>query len=336
MGKIKNSLQIACILILISATAFAQGRLAIHEKISGALRYWDGGLANNVKAITSNKPKATITSLPKGIPTGLTGYCDFQVNGGSPKYIAINPANPKRVHTTYMSADQGDVYGTRHVGYAYSSKDGFEWESYSSVRQAVTNTYVAFPALTLLQSQSGNAEAAIACSYTKLDNSGQLDSLRSLVFIDQYDEGVALFSQVSPSSSGFGKLQPIWPSILASNDGSKIWMMATNPGNYTSYYTVWDNISKKFGAYVGPLKTSTGYFLRSYGLYGMAISESGNKVAMCYIDVAGYINLNYTESTDGGQTFPDFTTLTPYPTVINDDTLTVFAGGDAVYVGENL
>lgn len=344
MGKIKSGLKLVCILLLASSTAFAQTIPEIPGKFFSTLKCLDGELGSSAKAITSYQPKATITSVPKGIPTGLSGYWDFQVNGGAPRYIVTNPANSKRVHVTYLSSSNSSnpVY-TRQVGYAYSSKEGYEWKSYNSIGPVLSSSYFGLPSITLLPNQSNVLQAAIGCAFSEYDKTGVTDSTGSVVFIDQYDEGGALFKLESLSSNiSFGKFQPVWPALLANKDGSKMWMIATSR-DYTSYYTVWDNTSGKFSAYSGALKTTTGNPLKSYGIYQIAISESGNKVAMIYTDVSGtanglggYETLNYAESTDGGQTFPYFTTLTPYPTVVNGDTLMVYAGCDAVYVGEDL
>ncbi|NTW48628.1 MAG: T9SS type A sorting domain-containing protein [Chlorobiales bacterium] len=330
----KKGLLIVCVLQLVSLSVLAQGTLKEWNQSVYLRHIRPNSSGKKVGRIQAYEPPPAVSSAPypyiKKVFTGLTGFCDFQINGGSPKYIAINPSDSNRIHVTYMSAgDSNNVGSTRRVGYAYSADGGETWTSLGSIGD-VAGASGAFPSLALLPNQNGDIHAAIACH-------AKPDMQRSFVFIDQYSEGLGLFQPTALNTAGFGDFQPVWPSLLASKDGSKMWMLATRPYPYfTSYCAVWDSVTKQFGAYVGSLKTEAGRTLRSYGIYGMAISESGSKVAMYYIDVAGYLNLNYTESSDSGQTFPNFKTITPYPTIINGDTLGVFVGCDAVYVGEEL
>lgn len=327
----KKGIFISCILHLILLTSIVQGQPKISA--SGALKVWSDGVGKS--ASSQSSIKTSFSTMPNGVFTGLTGFCDFQVNGGSPKFISINPDNASRIHVTYMTAgDPDNIEGSRRVGYAYSSNGGVTWQSNGSI--SGTGAVEKFPALTLLPNGSSNTVAAIACSATP-----EVPE-RSVVFIDQI-EGLGLFSFVSADTTGYKNNQLALPSLLANKDGSKMWMLATHPTNYASYSALWDKTTNKFSPFAGPLKTESGRTLRSFGIYGMAISGSGSKVAVYYIDVAGYyentpyyLNLNYAESTDGGLTFPKFKTITPYPTVVDGDTLSVFAGCDAVYVGEQL
>src|SRR5688572_31982151 len=57
---------------------------------------------------TALKPVARDLRLRGGaVPTGLTGFYDYQSNGGSPGYIAVQRGTPEYIVTTYMSSPDG-------------------------------------------------------------------------------------------------------------------------------------------------------------------------------------------------------------------------------------
>lgn len=71
------------------------------------------------------------------VTTGLTGFYDYQSNGGSPGYITVLPGTPEYLLTTYMTASDGSsvdaANASRRVGYAYSGDGGLTWVSTTSI-----------------------------------------------------------------------------------------------------------------------------------------------------------------------------------------------------------
>lgn len=113
-----------------------------------------------VSPVTVARPRtdAALTPTPKSSPallrvvgrqldigsdanaTGLTGYYDYQSNGGSPGYLARyrSPENSGDIYvTTFMNAQDANgvdaLNASRRVGYAYSFDGGLTWGRTTSI-----------------------------------------------------------------------------------------------------------------------------------------------------------------------------------------------------------
>lgn len=91
------------------------------------------------KSMSTAKPAAAAALRLRGgaVATGLSGFYDYQSNGGSPGYIAARRGTPDALVTTYMiSGDASGVDGAnaaRRVGYAFSTDGGVTWSHTSSI-----------------------------------------------------------------------------------------------------------------------------------------------------------------------------------------------------------
>ncbi len=262
--------------------------------------------------------------------TSLKGFCDFQVGGSSAQYIAVNPENTNQIFVVYMiSLDKNNPSATRRIAYTYSLDAGETWSS-TVVPVGNINVDQRLPAISFLPDGKGSGFPLIV---------GHMDpgtGLQTLLFKEEIQLS-GFFDLVYTDTTQFSTTEPIWPKILASRDGSKAWMMVNQQWpDFTTFYTEYDPVSNEFGAFIGPLHDDDENSLLSFGYYGMAQSKSLEKVAMYHIDVEDDLTLSYSESLDSGKTFPDFTPITPYPTVFNGDTIGTYVGCDGVYINEEL
>ncbi len=272
-----------------------------------------------------------------GTPTGLSGFYDYQCNGGAVKYVSVNPQDANKIHATYMlSTDSTNTSPTRRTGYAFSSDGGATWTAIASV----SGIREGFPSLTILNQGNGSYLGVVAAH-----NAPTGSRLLSRAYIDG-DEGLASFSPVVPPDPGItlgGNL--IWPYITANPSGSKMWMMSSfSGGPGTVHVTEFDATTGQFGNWSDALVTEDGDTLDPGGRYNVVVSPSGNKVTMYHLGGPDENYISFAESTDGGATFPAFkrlTKLTPSGPGIGvittaTDSIAPWIGCDAVYRGENL
>ncbi|MBI5471773.1 MAG: T9SS type A sorting domain-containing protein [Ignavibacteriae bacterium] len=146
-----------------------------------------------------------------GSYTTLTGYYDWQSNGGAVQHIQVNPANGN-IHVTYMvSDDSTQLAASRRSAYAFSTDGGGSWNNFSNVR--VPSRASGYPVLTLLKGANAGLPA--------IANHSTITGTQSTVFVDS-PEGTGAFSELNapPIVSISGTLQPIWPNIAGAADGS--------------------------------------------------------------------------------------------------------------------
>lgn len=326
-------------LLLTSVASFANGKdKRKSETVAKPVKFDEATAASKVSTIEKQGfvQGSAIESF-NGTPTGLTGFYDYQCNGGAVKYISVNPSDANKIHATYMlSTDSASVSPSRRAGYAYSSNGGATWTTISSV----SGIREGFPSLTILNQGSGSYLGVVAAH-----NQPAGQRLLSRAYIDG-DEGLASFSAVAPSDPGItlgGNL--IWPYITANPSGSKMWMMSSfSQGPGTVHYTVYDALTSAFGNWSGLLLTEEGDTLDAGGRYNVVVSPSGNKVTMYHLGGPNENYISFAESTDGGVNFPAFrrlTKLTPSGPGIGvittaTDSIAPWIGCDAVYRGEDL
>ena len=325
-------------LLLISVATFASGRDKKRnpETTAKIVKFDETTAAATASTIEKNGFVQSTESTFNGTPTGLSGFWDYQVNGGAVKYIAVNPTDPNKIHVTYMlSTDPANASVTRRVGYAYSSNGGVTWNAISSV----SGIREGFPSLTLLNTGTEHL-GVVACH-----NQPTGQRLLSRAYIDGSEGGLSFtgFAPDDPGTTLGGNL--IWPYITAKPDGSKMYMMSSFSGGPETVHMVeFDAALGQFGTHGPALATEDGDTLDPGGRYNVVVSPSGNKVTMYHLGGPDENYISFSESTDGGATFPAFkrlTKLTPSGPGIGlittqTDSIAPWIGCDAVYSGENL
>ncbi len=146
-----------------------------------------------------------------GSYTTLSGYYDWQSNGGAVQHIQVNPANGN-IHVAYMvSDDSTQLAASRRSAYAFSSDGGVTWNNFSNVR--VPSRASGYPVLTLLKGANAGLPA--------IANHSTITGTQSTVFVDS-PEGTGAFSELNapPITTYSGTLQPIWPNVAGASDGS--------------------------------------------------------------------------------------------------------------------
>ena len=326
-------------LLLMTTTAFASGRDKKRnpETTAKIVKFDETTAAATASTIEKNGFVQSTESTFNGTPTGLTGFYDYQCNGGAVKYIAVNPTDPNKIHVTYMlSTDSANANATRRVGYAFSSDGGATWNSIASV----SGIREGFPSLTILNTGSEHL-GVVACH-----NQPTGQRLFSRAYIDGSEGGLS-FTGFAPDDDPGTTLggNIIWPYITAKPDGSKMYMMSSFSGGPGTVHMVeFDAALGQFGTYGPALVTEDGDTLDPGGRYNVVVSPSGNKVTMYHLGGPAENYISFSESTDGGATFPAFkrlTKLTPSGPGIGlittqTDSIAPWIGCDAVYSGENL
>ncbi len=326
-------------LLLMSVTVFASGRDKKRnpETTAKIVKFDETTAAATASTIEKNGfVQSTENMLFNGTPTGLSGFYDYQINGGAAKYIAVNPTDPNKIHVTYMlSTDSANANATRRAGYAFSSNGGATWNSIASV----SGIREGFPSLTILNTGTEHL-GVVACHNQPTDQ-----RLLSRAYIDGSEGGLS-FTGFAPDDPGItlgGNI--IWPYITAKGDGSEMFMMSSfSGGPGTAHMVRFNTTAGQFGTHGPALATEDGDTLDSGGRYNVVVSPSGNKVTMYHLGGPNENYISFSESTDGGATFPAFKRLTkltassPGIGVITTqtDSIAPWIGCDAVYRGENL
>lgn len=156
-----------------------------------------------------------------GTYTTLSGYYDYQSNGGAIQYIQVNPANGN-IHAIYMLSEDSAAFATsRRTGYAFSTDNGTTWNNFNNLR--VPSRLSGFPTLTLLKGPNAGLPA--------IANHSTISGTQSTTFIDS-PEGAGAFSELNapPTVALSGTLQPIWPNVAGPSDGSVVMTASLNTG----------------------------------------------------------------------------------------------------------
>ncbi|MBI5471775.1 MAG: T9SS type A sorting domain-containing protein [Ignavibacteriae bacterium] len=263
-------------------------------------------------------PTPNITSLV-GTSTSLSGFYDYQSNGGSIQQIRVNPANGN-IHTTFMLADDSTaagLNGARRVGYAFSSNGGTSWNNFSNVR--VPSRRAGFPTIDLLQ--GANAGCPVIANHSTITGTN------STIFVDS-PEGTGAFSEITapPLIDAGGADEPIWPYIAGTTDGSVVMAgsrstAATVHYTRTSDFTGWSPWTQM----TGPTQSGGRYPVQSNGTgrVGILANTSNGTAAL---------GNWWTESTNNGATWSAPVNL--YPTrSAGADTFNSYVHADFVYNG---
>ena len=166
-----------------------------------------------------------------GTPTTLTGFYDYQSNGGALQHLRVNPANGN-IHVTYMLSDDSTAAGlnsARRVAYAFSSNNGSTWNNFNNLR--IPSRRAGFPTIDLLRGP--NAGLPVIVNHNVVNAAF---SIQPLAYVDS-PEGAGAFSELNaPPDGGFATDQPIWPYVAGASDGSIV-MAASRSTAATAHYT---------------------------------------------------------------------------------------------------
>lgn len=256
-----------------------------------------------------------------GTPTTLTGFYDYQSNGGALQHIRVNPANGN-IHVTYMLADDSTAAGlnnARRVAYAFSSNNGSTWNNFSNVR--IPSRRAGFPTIDLLK--GSNAGLPVIVNHNVINTAL---SIQPLAYVDS-PEGAGAFSELNaPPDGGFAADQPIWPYVAGASDGSIV-MAASRSTAATAHYTRTADFAT-WSAWTQVVEVT-----QSGGRYPVQANGTG-RVGMIFNTSNGTAALGnwWLESTNNGQTWSTPVNLFGQR-YVGTDTMNSYVHTDFVYNG---
>lgn len=251
-----------------------------------------------------------------GTYTTLTGYYDYESNGGACQFIRVNPANGN-IHVVYMMAeDSASTNASRRVAYAFSSNGGTTWNNFSNVR--VPARRAGFPSLDLLKGPNAGLPAIA-------NHNDPGSGLQTLLYVDS-PEGTGAFSELN-SLPALGGDEPIWPNVAGPSDGSIVVHASRSSGgtnhlNRTADFATWQATWATY-----PTPNSSG------GRYTTAANGTG-RVGSLLNGVATGVFL--IESTNSGVSWPGTSqTIHEATRIAGADSFQSWVGSDIVYRGNN-
>ena len=267
-------LQLVCLTCLVVTFAFA-GSGGKGNPLQNA-HVETEQIFDRVGATTATPDQLSPFARPTvGTYTTLSGYYDYQSNGGAIQHIQVNPANGN-IHVIYMLSEDSVSFSTsRRTGYAFSTDNGATWNNFSNLR--VPSRLSGFPTLALLKGPNAGLPA--------IANHSTINGTQSTAFIDS-PEGAGAFSELNapPTVALSGTLQPIWPNIGGPSDGSVVISASLNTGAAPFYF----------------LRTRTTDFASwsSWGLYPDTLGQGGRNPT--YANDNGYVGTLLNAGNAGG------------------------------------
>lgn len=272
---------------------------------------------NSVKFAPLPAPDPSLLS-DVGLSTTITGFWDFQINGGACEMIRVNPANGN-IHVIMMIAEDSALQNdSRRTAYAMSTDNGATWDNFNNVR--VPDRRSGYP---FLDEGRGSVEGATIIANHNAISGG---ILQSTIYVD-YPEGGGAFSEIAPPPliEPTGADEPVWPAMTCALDGSVI--MA--PGRLTaitSHITrTTDFVSwSPWFQFPGSDQGSARNVVISNGTGRVAVLQSAT-------------GLNMIESTNSGANWPTTPfVIFPPSYIVGTDSFSIANGDDAVYDGNNV
>lgn len=233
----KRPLLVCCFLVIATCVAFAGSKRKVY--VPDVL---DERAVSPTSVGIPLPPPPGLPDNPTlvGTYTTLSGYYDYQINGGAAQQIRVNPANGN-IHVVYMADPDSPAVGNVNRGtyYAYSTDGGTTWDNFSNLR--VPTRRSGFPTLDL--GTADFAGAPIIANHSVIGSGG----IQGTIFID-FPEGGGQFAEISPPS-GFGSDEPIWPYVASASDGSVIMKVsrstaATNWFSRTTDFISWTPLTQ--------------------------------------------------------------------------------------------
>lgn len=221
--------------------------------------------------------------------TTLTGWYDYQSNGGSVQQIRVNPANGN-IHVTWMTAFDSTAAthdASRRVAYAFSTDGGGSWNNFNNLY--VPDRRGGFPTIDICQGSV--AGSPVIADHSVITSAGN----QATIFIDS-PEGGGAFAEIAPPP-GFGSDEAIWPYVAGASDGSVVMAASRNTGATAFYSRTPDFISWS------PL-TQVTQVTQSGGRYPVQANGTG-RVGILYNNSNGTAALGnwWLESTNDGGTW---------------------------------
>jgi hypothetical protein len=312
----KVTIVIAACTLTLSIASGGSGRLDKKWKDNVAVERGD---VSDMKFKPLAAPDPSTLSLV-GTSTTITGFWDFQINGGACEMIRVNPANGN-IHAIMMIAEDSlDQSNSRRTAYAMSTNNGTTWNNFNNLR--VPDRRSGYPFLDL--GQGPIAGGVIIANHSVITGT----ILQSTAFID-FPEGGGAFAEIGPPPliEASGADEPVWPAITGALDGSLIMAPGRLTANTshitrTADYVTWS----PWLQFPGPDQGSARNVVVSNGTSRVAVVQQATYVSML-------------ESANNGASWPS-TPVTVFPlsyTVGSDTTqYTTSNSDDAVYNGDNL
>lgn len=281
---------------------------------------------------------APLTLRNGAVPTGLSGYYDYQSNGMSPGYIEVNPTNRQQVHTAMMlAADPEAQSATRRAGYAFSSDGGGTW----STNKAVGGIRLGFPYL-----QTSSEGVAFIAAHGDPDADGAIQTVlyfNSLPGQTEFTEIAQLPSNTATNRAG----GVIWPAfeLTQSGEGAVVAASYSNPTGEPTAPLHLAAVDFAGGQAQWQMLDSLSS-ITSGGRYVVARSAAGKMGVAWYrfaIDENDHTGggIYFAESNDNGNTWGDIVQVMVGEQYIDDimlnddqDTLDAQPSLDLAYAGE--
>jgi hypothetical protein len=272
-----------------------------------------------------SKPMPGVQGMPLGTnsatPTTLTGWYDYQSNGGAVEQIRVNPANGN-INTTWMTAfdsTEANHNNSRRTAYAYSTDGGATWNNFNSMY--VPDRRSGFPTIDI--GQGPIAGSPIITNHSIINSAA---GNQATIFIDS-PEGGGAFGEIAPPT-GFGSDEAIWPYAAGASDGSVV-MAASRSTAATVHYArtgdfvTWSTLTQM----TGPTQSGGRYPVQANGTgrVGILANTSNGTAAL---------GNWWIESTNNGQTWTTPVNMFSQRADAGD-TLYPYVHCDFVYNGNN-
>ncbi|MDI6802602.1 MAG: FlgD immunoglobulin-like domain containing protein [Bacteroidota bacterium] len=291
-----------------------------------------GPVNDNFKyPVMKNAPKKVMPDYfappsGRGVFTGITGYWDYQSNGGAIDYLEVSPNDPNQVHAIMMVAtDSGStvvINASRRTAYNFSSDGGETWGTTPEILNIGPFPRSGYPQMTIENVGGVYLTNVVnhATHPTPLDEENPLATTISLQQLLFGGFGDARYAQYEfPTNSA------IWPMVKVAANGNNVVLAGRqNPpgGVYVTTFNV-----NTFEAWT-PIDTLSGGARPA-----MAVSPGG-KVALGWFGSPGTSDtytIYFKESNDNGVTWG------PQDSISKEVNGYVgFTGFDMSYVGEKL
>lgn len=342
----------ACAMLLAGAPMAAQQIAPAHDRLE---RIQDWKFTDPTPLPNPNRPiQASVQGAPLNLrggakATGLQGYYDYQSNGMSPHWLAVDPKDPQKLHVVYMRSsdnfDSASISASRRVGYSYSSDGGANW----STNPEVGGMRLGFPYIEL----SADGEPFIITHGDLTTGVTDGAGVRTLLYAAESGKTdftrIAKFPRRSSSNrDGDGGAGVIWPAF------------EFNPKDGGTTAVCIASLSQRTGQNPAPLQfnivdigadanswidfNDSALCATSGGRYVLASSEGG-KIGLAYHLIISNNGTNegriiFSESTDGGNSWSDPVAIfggsknTQFNLNDDEDTLTAGNELDIAYIGE--
>jgi hypothetical protein len=281
---------------------------------------------------------APLSLRNRAVPTGLSGYYDYQSNGMSPGYIEVNPTNRQQIHTAMMLASDPEAQSaTRRAAYAFSSDGGVTW----SQNKAIGNVRLGFPYL-----QTSSDGTAFIAAHGDPDGDGAIQTVlyfNSLPGQTEFTQIASLPSLTTNNREG----GVIWPSFELTQSGESA-VVVSSYSNPTGEPTAPLHVAAVDFAGSNPAWSTFDSLssITSGGRYVVARSAAGKMGVAWYrfaIDTSDHTGggIYFAESNDNGNTWGEIVHVMVGEQYLDDilinddqDTLEAQPSLDFAYAGE--